>query len=326
MPSRPPVPLPKHGGDLNFATHVYGEPPDGWLDVSTGINPNPYPAPAIPPDAIQRLPDREALAALIDAARRTYAVPNGVELFAVPGTEIAIRLLPLLLSGDAAIVTPTYTSHTSAWWQRAVPVNSVAEIPSGASNAVVVNPNNPDGRLTPLAQLPAVSTLIVDEAFMDMTPEASLIPTMRGREAFVLRSLGKFYGLAGLRLGFVAASPIITARLIAAKFGDWPVSGPAITIGTAALRDDAWRSAMREQLKAEAASLRALLTAHGLTIVGGTHLFVLTETEDAHQLHRRLAKLGVWTRAFDDHPRWLRFGLPGAKNLDRLCAALKAAT
>ena len=129
--------------------------------------------------------------------------------------------------------------------------------------------------------------------------------------------------MAGLRLGFVAAMPLVAAQ-IERGIGEWPISGPAIAIGTAALADDAWREAMRRQLKAEAASLVTLLTSHGLAFVGGTDLFILTETDDAHALHRALAKRGVWTRAFADYPRWLRFGLPGATNMERLAAALSA--
>ncbi len=172
------IPLPRHGGDLNFANRIYGAPEAGWLDLSTGINPNPYPAPAVAAEAMQRLPDREALAVLLDAARRAYRVPDGVDLIAVPGTEIAIRLLPLLFasSGDAAIVAPTYGSHLDVW-RDARRVTSVAALPPGIGTAIVVNPNNPDGRITPPAEFPQSTFLIIDEAFADVTPDASFIPS-----------------------------------------------------------------------------------------------------------------------------------------------------
>ncbi len=293
---------------------------NGWLDLSTGINPNAYPAPSIPQEALQRLPDREALLTLLAVARRAYRVPDGVDLIAVPGTEAAIRLLPTIgLPGKVAVLSPTYGTYAAVWPEAA----HVRVLPTDAAVAVIVNPNNPDGRITPPQDLPRAPFLIVDEAFADAAPEASVIPTMRGMKAIVLRSLGKFYGLAGLRLGFVAA-PQVVAERISAGFGDWPVSGPAIVVGTAALADDAWRTAMRAQLKQEAAALRTLLAAHDLNVVGGTDLFVLIETDDAPALHRALATQGVWTRAFADNPRWLRLGLPGAAQMERLAAALSA--
>lgn len=319
----PAKPLPAHGGDLLFATRLYGQPEGGWLDLSTGINPNPYPAPPVPPEALHRLPDREALLGLLEVARRAYRVPDGVMLVAVPGTEFAIRFLATFLPpGKTAVVAPTYGTYADAW-PHAVFGAAISE---GTDVGIVVSPNNPDGRITPPAELPQAKWLIVDEAFADVAPpEASAIPSMRMTNRIVLRSVGKFYGLAGLRLGFVAAMPGV-ARQIEHAIGDWPVSGPAIAIGTAALADEAWRNDMRAQLKTGAQALRSLLTAHGLTVVGGTDLFVLAETTDAHALHRALAERGVWTRAFADHPRWIRFGLPGAKNFDRLRDVLRAAT
>jgi cobalamin biosynthetic protein CobC len=278
----------------------------------------------VPAATLHRLPDKEALMRLLDVARRAYGVPPEVDLIAVPGTEVAIRLLPSLLPREkVAVLSPTYGSYAAAWPDA--DLNSL--VPADATIAVVVNPNNPDGRIIPPAALPRARWLIVDEAFGDVVPEASVIPSMKaeaGRDTIVLRSLGKFYGLAGLRLGFVAGSPVMAQRL-SDRLGDWPVSGPAIAIGAAVLADNAWRDAMRAQLKTEAAALRALLTEHHLAIVGGTDLFVLAETDHAPALHGALARLGVWTRAFADHRRWLRFGLPGAANLDRLASALSAA-
>ncbi|HVY20100.1 MAG TPA: threonine-phosphate decarboxylase [Bauldia sp.] len=316
----PDASLPRHGGDLAFATRVYGTPPGGWLDLSTGINPNPYPVPPISPEALHRLPDPDALGTLIATARRAYQVPPEVELIAVPGTEAAIRLLPLLApSGKVAIFGPTYGTYVRVWPDAEI----VSAAAGDAAVAVVVNPNNPDGRVVRAEALPTTSFLVVDETFADTAPELSAIPSMLGTGRIVLRSLGKFYGLAGVRLGFVAAAPPVAQRL-RQLLGDWPVSGPAIAIGSAALADDAWRDAMRAQLKAEADALRAVLRSNGLGIAGGTDLFVLVETANANALHRALAERGVWTRAFADHPRWLRFGLPGAANMGRLAAALTA--
>jgi cobalamin biosynthetic protein CobC len=323
----PAKPLPPHGGDLTFATRLYGEPAGGWLDLSTGINPFGYPIPPLADAAYRRLPDIDATAALVAAARDAYGVPAGVDIVAVPGSEMAIRLLPPVLGGDsAAIVSPTYGSHADAW-PGAAAVPSIDAVPDGAV-AVVVNPNNPDGRIAAPADLVRlagrVKWLIIDEAFADVAPETSVVPTMARSNTIVLRSFGKFYGLAGLRLGFVIASPIATA-LLRARFGDWPVSGPAIAIGTAALRDKQWRDAMRARLRDETRAMRVLLAEHRLTIVGGTDLFTLAAHDDARRLYEGLARHGVWTRAFAANPTWLRFGVTDAIGRERLAAALSAA-
>lgn len=315
------IPLPQHGGDLTFATRVYGKPAGGWLDLSTGINPHAYAAPPIPPETLHRLPDKEALLKLVELARRAYGVPGDVDLIAVPGTEAAIRQLRRSDEGIVAIVGPTYGTYGRVW-PDARHVSSAAEA-ADADTLVVVNPNNPDGRQTPPATMPSRPFLIVDEAFADSAPEASLIPHLRGRSALVLRSFGKFYGLPGLRLGFVAG-PQQICSLIADALGDWSVSGPAIAVGTVALADDAWREAMRAQLRSEMAALRTLLAGHGLQFAGGTDLFVLVDVDNARGLHQALATRGIWTRAFDYNPRWLRLGLPGAANMERLAAALSA--
>jgi len=323
--ARPAQPLPRHGGDLSLATRLYGAPAGGWLDLSTGISPFGYPIPPLTDDAYRRLPDADGLAALIAAAREAYRVPDDIEVVAVPGSEIAIRLLPAILDADrATIVSPTYGSHAAAW-RNVAAVASIEAVADGGV-AVVVNPNNPDGRIASrdeLARLAGrVAWLIVDEAFADVAPEASLIPAMRGRNAIVLRSLGKFYGLAGLRLGFVIAPEGVAARL-RDRLGDWPVSGVALAAGTAALRDADWREATRPRLREASHAMRRLLAGHGLTIAGGTDLFTLIAADDAHGLHERLAERGIWTRAFADNPRWLRFGVADDTGRERLDTALR---
>ncbi len=327
---------PRHGGDLAFARAHYGEPAAGWLDLSTGINPNPYPAPAITPDDLARLPDRDGLARLIEAARGAYSIPDGVGMIATPGSEIAIRLLPLAApAGKVAIIGPTYSSHHDAWANAGRTVVAVAAdaIPDDAAVVVLANPNNPDGRIVEAGRLITFARrfgaggglTIVDEAFADLTPETSLAPRLAGVSAVLLRSFGKFHGLAGLRLGFVAGKVTVLQRL-QALIGDWPVSGAAIAIGTAALADAGWRGKARRRLARDAKRLRALLTAHGLAVLGSTDLFVLAAGPDTG-LHRRLAEHGIWTRAFADEPSWLRIGLPGDDEaFARLEAALAAVT
>jgi cobalamin biosynthetic protein CobC len=273
---------------------------------------------------MHRLPDNEAMLRLLDAAREAYRIPAGVDIIAVPGTEAAIRQLPgILPTGKTAIVGPTYGSYAAGWRNAAI-VASLADIDPDVAVAIAVNPNNPDGRLTPFDNIPGEPFLVVDEAFADLSPGISFIPELRGRRAIVLRSLGKFFGLAGVRLGFVVGPQAACAH-IAARFGAWPVSGPAIVAGIAALSDRAWQERTRAHLQVAAGELRALLAANDLPVIGGTDLFILVEADDAHGLHRRLAGRGVWTRAFADQTTWLRVGLPGADGKERLSDALRGA-
>ena len=309
---------------------LYGRPKEGWLDLSTGINPIPYPASDLSPHALTRLPHKTELTDLIGAARAVYRVPAGVSLVATPGTEIAVRLIPLVAPpGEVAVVSPTYGSHAEAWrnaGHETIEVATPDAVPETAAFAIVGNPNNPDGRTTAPELLANLAWslgarggfLLVDEAFADVDESISLFPHLRDLPALVLRSIGKFYGLAGLRLGFVAG-PVALIERLESLLGDWPISGPALAVGTAALSDENWRRATRTRLKEDAARLRRLIAAHGLAVRGSADLFVLVESANAPAIHRGLAERGIWTRAFDYNPSWLRVGLPGnADAFDRL--------
>ena len=250
---------PNHGGDLTFATLHYGAPEGGWLDLSTGINPRPYPAPMIDAATLARLPARDGLTRLTDAARAAYGVADGADLIATPGSEIALRLLPFFApKGPVAVLAPTYESHADAWraaGREVTEISTIEEVPADAAMVVLANPNNPDGRaigserLTKLAHRLAGQggLLVVDEAFADLVPELSMLPRLAEAPAVVLRSFGKFFGLAGLRLGFVAGPRPLLGRL-AGILGDWPVSNAALITGASALRSKAWQEQTRRQL------------------------------------------------------------------------------
>jgi cobalamin biosynthetic protein CobC len=313
--------LPRHGGDLAFATARYGTPPAGWLDLSTGINPEPYPAPTVGAATLAALPQSSAHAALIEAARSAYRLPAATKLLAAPGSEIALRLLPLVVSaGPVAIVGPTYRSHSDAWsaaGRAAVEIASATDAATETAVLVLANPNNPDGRTIAGSDLAEIAErlaakgglLIVDEAFADLDPKISLAPLLDSVPAVVLRSFGKFYGLPGLRLGFVAGPASITDRL-AQLLGDWPVSTAALAIGRAALTDCDWQNSTRRTLAERGKRLRSLLLRHGLRIAGGTDLFVLVEHSAADAIHAHFAASGIWTRTFSYRRDWLRIGLP----------------
>lgn len=317
-----------HGGNLDAAIARFGGPPEDWIDLSTGINRRPYPLPTLPREAWTALPTRSALAGLAAAAARAYG--SDAAVLPVAGAQAAIQMLPRLAPpGRARVLGPTYNEHAAALraagWQ--VAETGSIEALAGADFAVVVNPNNPDGRRTEpdrlLALAAEVGTLVVDESFADPHPELSLAAAAGGRRGlFVLRSFGKFYGLAGLRLGFVlgAAGDIAALSEMA---GPWPVSGAAIAIGRAALEDTGWAGATARRLAAEAVQLDSLAAAAGWTCLGGTALFRLYDTADAARAQTRLAEARIWSRIFPRARGWLRLGLPGdAAEWRRLAAAL----
>jgi len=315
-----------HGGDLGEVRRRHPDAPQPWIDLSTGINPVPYPVIEQPADVWSRLPSREAEQALTAAAAARYRCAPG-QLVAAPGTQALIQILPRLVPRSrVAIVGPTYAEHEHNWHRHGHDVAVVTSLAArDADVVVVVNPDNPTGRLLPTPALRGVTArlLVVDEAFIDLLPgEASLAGNLPGH-AVVLRSFGKTYGLAGLRLGFAIAHETL-ARQLRDELGPWAVAGPALTIGAAALADDAWLQAVATRLADDAQKLDALLASAGFTILGGTTLFRLASHPKAHDKAEDLARQGIHVRAFGHQPTWLRFGLPaGDGEFRRLSAALQ---
>lgn len=325
----------KHGGDLAEASKHYGIDVEDWLDLSTGINPQSYAFGTIPSARFARLPESTHCEELEAAARTAYGVCEKASVVAAPGTQALIQLLPSMrLPGRVAIVGPTYSEHEAAWRAGGHSVTNVDELSADTADIVVlVNPNNPDGHLYDPESLLELATqlasrdglLVVDEAFVDADPEISLAPHAGTPGLAILRSFGKFYGLAGLRLGFALTDPDLGKRM-AKALGPWAVSGPALWVGTRALNDRAWALSTQRSLAAQCKALNDVLASHGLAVSGGTALFRLAVHRDAPQLHSALAEQGIWVRKFSYAPTWLRFGLPGSDPaLARLDTALGAA-
>jgi cobalamin biosynthetic protein CobC len=320
----------EHGGRLREAAARYGVPLEHWIDLSTGINPDGWPVPVLPDDAWRRLP--EADDGLEAAARRYYGVAS---LLPVAGTQAAIQALPALRPRSrVAVASPTYAEHAHAWRRAG---HEVIEIAPGAIAAaldridvlVQVNPNNPTGELHARDQLmrwhAALAArggwLVVDEAFADAAPGASLAAASALPGVVVLRSLGKFFGLAGARVGFVLAQSELLAAL-EEKLGPWAVANPSRRVAALALADDAWQREAGARLHGKSRRLAALLRGRGLEPAGMTPLFVWLGTPAADALHEFLAARGILTRRFAAPPG-LRFGLPAAdEQWQRLDAAL----
>jgi cobalamin biosynthetic protein CobC len=313
-----------HGGSLGRARRLFPQAPEPWVDLSTGINPHSYPLFDLPATALSRLPEPAQVRELNAAAAAAYGAPSARNMVAAPGTQILVpRVMSLVAPGRALVLGPTYAEHARAAALAGHEVREVGDIGSlaGADLAIVVNPNNPDGRLVEretLLDLAAAlrargGLLVVDEAFMDVGPREQSVAGDVGQGGLVvLRSFGKFFGLAGLRLGF-AIAPEHVAQRLEAELGPWAVAGPALEYGVRALGDIGWQGNMRSRLQGEAARLDALLRRFGLEVTGGTTLFRYVQTADAPSLFAWLGQHGILIRNFTWSETALRFGLPGSE-------------
>ncbi|SDT05257.1 L-threonine O-3-phosphate decarboxylase [Bradyrhizobium canariense] len=330
-----------HGGRIDMASQLYPKSPQPWIDLSTGINPIAWPVPHIALARYQRLPLASEITQMKTAAAAAYGLPANAAIMPVSGSELAIRLLPHVIGvGRVGVLAPTYGSHAATWRDAGAEVHELVALPDPKAydldTLIVVNPNNPNGRTIARAELVAFGQawtatgrrLIIDEAFADVRPEASVLSLPElPIGTVVLRSLGKFFGLAGLRVGFVIVteSDISPWRQL---LGDWPVSGPACEIATLALRDAAWIAATRTRLAVDRRRLDGILTGAGLRLLGGADLFGLFEGPDGVELLDHFARAGILIRGFAAAPRWYRFGLPADeaawRRLEATCGTLTA--
>ncbi len=321
-----------HGGNLHAARRRFPHAPAPFIDLSTGINPEAYPFSPLPADAFARLPEPADLQALQAVAARAYGAADPAMVVAAPGTQVLINLLPRLFpQSRVAVLGPTYAEHAAAWTACGAAVHETGELNRLADHpaAVLCNPNNPDGRrVAPSDLLTLAGTarlLVVDEAFADFEgPHLSVVPHLAHPGTIVLRSFGKSFGLAGVRLGFAVALPE-TAAVIREALGPWCVSGPALRIGMEALGDRPWIDRTVRRLTADTERLDALLRRGGGDVLGGTRLFRLAHAADAPHLADRLGQSGILVRSFADRPGQLRFGIPRHDQWERVGAALAQA-
>lgn len=320
----------EHGGNLALASVQHGIPLENWLDLSTGINPNGYPIPDISPSAWQQLPiDNDGL---VEAACAYYDCQ-----FVLPtaGSQAALQLMPQLRpASKIAMPALMYQEHAKAWLRYGHQVIKFNSYPNESTirNADVVllcNPNNPTATNFSVTELLSWHTqlaerggwLIVDEAFIDATPEHSIAQHAHSEGLFVLRSLGKFFGLAGARVGFLlgAKEALVCAQ---EEIGPWSISGPSRLVAKQALMDKAWQQNTRLQLPVSSQRLASLLTQYGLAPATGTALFQFVPTAHAAVWQHHLAEQGIWVRLFVEVSA-LRFGLPPENGWAGLEKALK---
>lgn len=308
-----------HGGNLDAAIALYGGDRAGWIDLSTGVNPVPYPVPELSPESWTALPDAGAEKLLLEVARKTWHVPDDAALIAAPGVSALIARLPSLAPrGTVHIPQPTYNEHEAAF--RGNGWNVQSDTSTSPDARVLVHPNNPTGHWYSETDL-AVPFTVIDESFADVSPGRSLVTGTTIPGTVVLKSFGKFWGLAGLRLGFaIGTKELITT--LREELGPWSVSGPALAIGAKALADEEWAQDTRTRLDMDSARLDALMQGRGAKCIGGTSLFRLYDVGDAPVWQARLARHHIWSRVFPYSNSWLRLGLPAPQDWDRLESAL----
>jgi len=323
-----------HGGALDLVKKRFADAPRPWIDLSTGINPWPFPDTQVSTDAYAHLPTQ----ALYETCRKAMAHAIGVQsetLILAPGSELLIRLLPTVISAKTiAILSPSYNDHVRVWQAAGRTVIETADPLALAEHVdaiVICQPNNPDGRVFSSEKLEAAMAwlrpksgwLIVDEAYVDLAPNLSVAPQIDRGGLIVLRSFGKFFGLAGLRLGgLIAPQSVLSA--MRHRLGEWPVSGAALEIGARAYADLEWQDQARQALRKTRLALDGVLAETGFKVTAGTDLFRYVETPGhAHSLWAHLADSGIYARRFDWTQNHLRLGLPKDQNsIARLRTAL----
>ena len=331
-----------HGGDLGAARTAYPESLEPWIDLSTGINPIAYPWMARLPqeiltEATARLPQKSAETACLKAWTESLQVKNPDDWLLVPGSQAMINLLPILFPDHQAVISdPCYGEYERAWRrtgtsvQKVQPHDLMSLEPQHSTVVILTNPNNPDGYLWPIGQLLSLAhrlalsggSLVVDEAYGEVLDNMSLASMTLPDNVIILRSFGKFFGLAGLRLGMVRLNHCHQQK-IRDHLGPWTINGLALAVATYALKDKSWIDNTRQHLTRNMAGLRHCLQTAGLTLIGGTDLFCLTRQGNAPALYDTLLSHGILVRKFPERPSELRFGLPrDADHFQRLKEAL----
>mgnify|MGYP006266878475 FL=1 len=325
-----------HGGRINAAQVLFPNAPAPWIDLSTGVNPCAYPIPEIVPQAWSRLPDDEAFSSIEDAARIRYNAPLQTRVVAGAGVQSFIQILPRIFPRRrVGILGFTYAEYALTWGASdsvVEIVDTIEQLDKDFDVGIIVNPNNPDGRLVEKGQIAKLAErfaqrnqqLIIDESFIDFYPQFSAVNLTLLDSVIVLRSFGKTYGLPGLRLGFALCSKH-NENLLRQALGPWAVSGPALAIGLKALSDPEWINLAAVQCQQDAGHLDELLKNAGFTAIGGTILYRLVQHKEAQKIFDKLCSHGILVRHFPEKEGWLRFGLPeNSKAWTRLTKALEA--
>ena len=316
----------QHGGDIDLAIKKYGGQRKDWIDLSTGINRTSYPWQESVEVHLRDLPGSKLLMSLEEAASRAYKIAVDTETVATSGAQQIINLLPTHLKkySSVAILGPTYNEYEKAFKSSNLRTNTVAEISNLSCNdiAIIVNPNNPTGKVITEEELEDLSKkveiLIIDESFKMFSSRK----TQNLDNLIQINSLGKFFGLAGVRLGFVSG-PSDFIKSVRKMLGPWPISSLAAEIGLVALSDKIWISQMEKILLAGSTALHAACNSKNWRLVGKTNLFHTYATSNCFEVEEQFAAHGIWVRTFDYSETWVRIGIPTSEHeLTRVKKAL----
>ena len=307
----------QHGGDIELAVKKYGGARENWIDLSTGINGASYPWQQNIGVELRNLPSNKLLVNLEEAASTAYKVAENTETAAVSGAQQIINLLPICLKSynSVAILGPTYNEYEKTFKNSGIKTQTVSQV-SGLSSsdiAIIVNPNNPTGKVIADETLDELSKkvriLIIDESFKMFSSRR----TQKFNNIIQINSLGKFFGLAGVRLGFVSG-PSDFIKTVKAILGPWPVSTLAAEIGIVALNDKVWISEMEKKLVTESNTLYEACSSKNWELIGKTSLFHTYATSSCLEVEKQFAAHGVWIRTFDYSKTWVRLGIPTSEN------------
>lgn len=320
----------EHGGNLEKAIKLKGGERSEWIDISTGISPFSAPIPELSLDDWQRLPEPSLLSELAHIAQRYYGAAQNCVV--TSGSQFVINHLPDLLEGDVGIVEPTYGEYAAAFARQNRDFKSIKSVDDigDVRSIILANPNNPTGRVFSQKELSDLAAklsargghLVVDEAFCDVSDQASMLSGSATDNLIVLRSFGKFFGLAGARIGFVFAQDETLDRIEQLQ-GPWAVSGPSLAVARHVLTSNAIHQDLLKKITNRHIEMLSVLTDTGVEIIGGTKLFTLIRHENASALHEHLLGCQILSRKFDYHSKWLRVGLTrNQEEDDRLKAAI----
>ena len=300
----------EHGGNLDHHINIFGGEKSNWIDLSTGINNSPYPIPKIPKWVWMSLPDKKLIESFKTVARDFWKVPKDSDIISANGTSSIISLLPSIFNkGNVDIYHPSYNEYEAAFLRNGWKVSN-----TDLRARILVNPNNPDGKYWSSKDiLPNGQITIIDESFCDLTPDRSLIRFSNQPGVIILKSFGKFWGLAGLRLGCAIASPE-TLQNLRSALGPRPASGPALFIARAALENKRWAENNIKNLDHHATKFDNILVKNDIKIIGGTSLFRLIETPNAEKLKTHFAKNHVLIRTFSYSNKIARIGIPNSNH------------
>lgn len=338
---------PKHGGNLLALQRRLSQHPSAaklnWIDLSSAVNRHPWPVPEIPIGLWHELPD---LNALNQAAADYYGGGNFVT---IAGTQQAIEALPNMLfaaekRAKTKVLIPDvgYQEHGFAWSKWCYQLEAYQEYHTLSERdwqvLVLIQPNNPSAKTLTLTQLHDLveiaqakdAYIILDEAFIDAVSGASVIEFYQTKNwpssLIVLRSVGKFFGLPGARVGFCFAQPRVLEAL-SSVVGPWPVATPSAWLLTQAFKDVHWQYQAMEDLAQRnrrfAQQLQPLISSLCETVSWQrSELFFTLFSDSAENVFQWLQTLGIHVRLGQG---WLRFAVPAAAEFEVIKLTIEAA-